>query len=57
MKNIIRRGITEKFYFVFSWGFSFFSAGYLLYKKINIPFSNEFNKLRFNAYRNPLYVK
>lgn len=56
MKNIIGKGIAEKYYYVFSWGFSFFSAGYLLYKKINIPVSDEFNKLSVNVYRNLLYT-
>lgn len=57
MNNIIGKGIFSKFYFVFSWGFSFISASHLLYKKIYIPMTNEFNKLRFYTCSNLLYVK
>lgn len=49
MNNIIGKGIFGKFFFVFSWGFSFFSAGYLLYKKICISKSDELYKLKFIA--------
>lgn len=48
MKNIIRKGISQKYYFYFfSWSFYYFSAGYFWYKKIYIPTSNEFNKYRY----------
>lgn len=57
MKNIIGKAINGMFNFVFSWGFSFFSAGYFLYKKLNIPISNEFNRLKFIACRTSLYVE
>lgn len=56
MKNIIGMGIFTKFHFVFSWGFSFFSTGYLLYRKLYILISNEFNKLKSITYSNLLYV-
>ncbi|GIM29524.1 hypothetical protein CPJCM30710_21900 [Clostridium polyendosporum] len=44
MKNIIGKGISGKFYFYFSWGFYFFSAGYFFCTKKLIPISNELNK-------------
>ncbi|MDF2673502.1 MAG: hypothetical protein K0R09_1767 [Clostridiales bacterium] len=47
MKNIIRKAINRIFNFVFSWGFSFFSAGYFFYKKLKISVSDEFNKLGY----------
>ena len=57
MRNIIGKLINGIFDFVFSWGFSFFSAGYYFYKKLYIPTSNEFNKLMFIPYRTFLYVE
>lgn len=32
MKNIIGKGNNRKFYFTFSWGYYYFSAGYLFCK-------------------------
>ncbi|MDF2676718.1 MAG: hypothetical protein K0Q97_1026 [Bacillota bacterium] len=51
MKNIIGKGINEKFYFYFSWGYFYFSAGYFYYKKIH-SLSNEFNKSKLILYSN-----
>lgn len=51
MKNIIGKGISEKFYFYFSWGYFYFSAGYFYYKKIHSLY-NEFNKSKLILYSN-----
>ncbi|MDK2918900.1 MAG: hypothetical protein PWQ37_1633 [Candidatus Petromonas sp.] len=51
MENLIRKRNAEQeqfyFYFYFCWGFYYFySAGYLLCKKIQNLFSNEVYKVR-----------
>ncbi len=45
MESIIGKGINEKFYFYFSWGYSYFSAGYFYCKKIFNSFFDEFHKI------------
>lgn len=55
MENIIRKGISEKFYFYFfSWSFYYFSAGYFWYNKILISISDELNKYRYIFKNAPL---
>lgn len=56
MKNIIVKGISEKFYFYFSWGYLYFSAGYFFCEKIFFPFFNELNKTKFISCKDVLYL-
>jgi hypothetical protein len=51
MGNIIGKGISGREYLYFSWSYLYFSAGYFICKKLNIPLHNEFNKLKFLAGR------
>jgi hypothetical protein len=47
MEKLIRKGNVEQnifFSFYFIWGYFYFSASYLFYKKIIKTFSNENNK-------------
>ncbi|WP_168198246.1 hypothetical protein [Crassaminicella thermophila] len=48
MEKLIRKGYVEQnkfFSFYFIWGYFYFSAGYLFYKKIINLFSNEDDKI------------